>query len=270
MGKTFIRNNRLSLWFSGLLACALLAGCHRDSPDTLIVGTISGPETELVQVASEVAKKQAGLHIKIVEFNDFNRLNTALNDGSLDANVYQHLPYLQVAIEVQHYDLAVMGKTFIYPTGIYSKKIHRLSKLADNALIAIPNDPSNETRALRLLEQAGLIKLKNATGMVSETDIVQNEKHLRFKAMDAAQLPRVLPDVDAAIINTTFAIPAGLKPQQDALILENKNSPYVNLIVIRRDSKKKIQLEQFVHAFQSPEVKEKADALFGGAAIPGW
>ncbi|WP_419419111.1 MetQ/NlpA family ABC transporter substrate-binding protein [Legionella sp. D16C41] len=252
-----------------LLFVVTLVACNKPSPNTLIIGTIAGPETDLVDVARDVALKKYGLNVKIVEFNDYNLPNEALQDGSLDANIYQHLPYLQAASKAHGYQFEVIGKTFIYPTGIYSKKYKSLSNLPAKAVIAIPNDPSNEARALLLLQKAKLITLKQDQ-TASLNDIATNPKQLQFKELDAAQLPRVLSDVDAAVINTTFAIPAGLSPSRDALFTENKDSPYANLIVIRSDSKKKPQLEEFVKAFNSPEVRDKAKTLFGDAAIAAW
>jgi D-methionine transport system substrate-binding protein len=252
-----------------LLLILSLVACNKPSLNTLIVGTIAGPETELVEVARDIALKNDGLTIKIVEFNDYNLPNEALQDGSLDANVYQHLPYLQAAMQAHGYKFEVIGKTFIYPTAIYSKKYKSLKDLPNKALIAIPNDPSNEARALLLLQNAKLITLKKTT-TASLDDIATNPKQLQIKELDAAQLPRVLSDVDAAVINTTFAIPAGLSPVRDALLSENKDSPYANLVVIRSDNLKRSQLEQFVKALNSNEVKEKAKTLFGDAAIPAW
>lgn len=246
-----------------------LVGCDKPSPNTLMVGTIAGPETDLVEAAKETALKDYGLTLKIVQFNDYNLPNEALQDGSLDVNVYQHLPYLQAAMKAHGYNLEAIGKTFIYPAGIYSKKIKNIKALPNQAIIAIPNDPSNEARALLLLEKAGLITLKSSTNATTD-DIASNPKNLKIKELDAAQLPRVLSDVDAAVINTTFAIPAGLSPSRDALFIEGKDSPYANLIVIRRDSSKKPQLEQFVKAMHSQAVVEKAHELFGDAAIPAW
>jgi D-methionine transport system substrate-binding protein len=246
-----------------------LLACSKPSPNTITVGTISGPETELVEVAQTVAQEKYGLNVKIIEFNDYNLPNEALQDGSLDANVYQHLPYLQAASKAHGYDLEVIGKTFVYPAGLYSKKVKSIKDLSDKAIIALPNDPSNESRALLLLQKAGLITLKS-TQNSSVQDIAKNPKQLQFKELDAAQLPRVLDDVDAAVINTTFAVPAGLSPTRDAIFLEGKDSPYANLIVIRKNSDKKEQLELFVKALNSPEVKEKAHNLFGDAAIAAW
>ena len=246
-----------------------LTSCDKPSPNTLVVGAISGPETELVAVAKEVALKQYGITVKIVEFNDYNLPNAALQDGSLDANVYQHMPYLEAASKAHGYNLEAIGKTFVYPTGLYSSKYKKLAEIPDHAIIALPNDPSNELRALLLLEKAGLITLK-ASQQSSIQDIATNPKQVQFKELDAAQLPRILPDVDAAVINTTFAIPANLSPSKDALFLESKDSPYANLIVIRRDSKKKKQLSLLVKALNSDAVTKKAHELFGDAAVAAW
>ncbi|WP_412755959.1 MetQ/NlpA family ABC transporter substrate-binding protein [Legionella bozemanae] len=255
-----------------LAYCVLLlslVACNKPSPNTLVIGTIAGPETELVETAKEVAKNKYDLNIKIVTFNDYNLPNEALQDGSLDANVYQHLPYLNAAIKAHGYTLEAIGRTFVYPMGIYSKKYTSLQQLPEKAVIALPNDPSNEMRALQLLEKAQLITLK-PTENTGLKDIATNPHNLQFKEMDAAQLPRVLPDVDAAVINTTFALPAGLNPSRDALFTEDKNSPYANIIVIRSNAPKKEQLELFVKALNSEEVKEKAKTLFGDSAIPAW
>lgn len=254
---------------SSLLLILSLVACNKPSPNTLVVGTIAGPETEIIDVAKQVAESKYGLTIKLVEFNDYNLPNEALEDGSLDANVYQHLPYLKAAILAHGYNLQAIGKTFVYPMGIYSEQYKSLADLPENSVIAVPNDPSNEMRAFLLLEESGLIALEN-TPISGIPSLEKNPKKLKFKEMDAAQLPRVLPDVAAAVINTTFALPAGLNPMRDALFTEDKNSPYANIIVIKRDTAKRAQLELLVKALNSEEVKEKAKELFGDAAIAAW
>jgi D-methionine transport system substrate-binding protein len=153
--------------------------------------------------------------------------------------------------------------------GIYSYKLKTLDQIKTNASIAIPNDPSNGARALLLLQKAGLIELK-ATELPALADISANPKHLSIKELDAAQLPRILADVDAAVINTNFAIAADLRPSEDAIFLEGKDSPYVNLIVARKDNHKKVQLKDFIKAMNSKEVREKAKVLFGEGALPAW
>jgi len=254
------------------VACSillLLAACQKHPSNALIIGTISGPETELVQVAKEIAKKQYNLEVKIVEFNDYNLPNQALSEGSLDVNVYQHLPYLTAANQAHGYHLIAVGKTFLFPMGLYSSRTHTLANLPEHALIALPNDPSNLARALKLLQQGGLITLNNAA-LPKVYDIINNPKQWRFKELDAAMLSHALPDVDAAVINTTFAIPAGLSPAKNALLVENRDSPYANLIVINSDSSKKIQIEQFIEAIHNSAVKRRAAELFSDAAIAAW
>jgi D-methionine transport system substrate-binding protein len=266
--KDFLKKINKIFYIS--LASFCLINCnHKQSPDTLIVGTISGPETELVDVAQKVAKSQYGLNIKIVEFSDYNLPNEALQDGTLDANVYQHLPYLQESIKAHKYKIKAIGKTFVYPAGIYSKKHNSLRSIPMNGIIAIPNDPSNETRALLLLSKARLISFKYKSEP-SINNIVSNPKKLRFRELDAAQLPRVLEDVDAAVINTNYAIPAGLRPSVDAVYVENKNSPYANLIVVRENNNKEENLKLLVKSLNSQEVKAKAKEIFGDGAIPAW
>lgn len=255
-----------------LLSALLLTACNpsRD-PQQIIVGTIAGPETELMQVASDVAKKRYDLNIKIIPFSDYIMPNRALSEGSIDANVYQHFPYLTSATKIQNYQFSVIGKTFIYPMGIYSKTVKTIKDLKNKAVIAIPNDPSNEARALLLLQKAGLITLKNSNDInATIISIVKNPKQLQFKELDAAQLPRVLDDIDAAVINTNYALPAGLKPKRDAIFLENKDSLYANIIVVRQTEKNNPRLMNLVKALNSPAVLERANVLFKGQAIPAW
>lgn len=260
----------LRLLLLPLVASCFLNACQQpSSPKTLTIGTIAGPESDLVRTAKTVAHDQYDLDIRVVEFSDYNLPNAALEDGSLDANVYQHLPYLEASVKAHHYLIEPIGRTFLFPAGLYSKKNKSLDALPNKARIAIPNDPSNEARALRLLAKAKLITL-NENPTPSVQDIIANPQNIRIKTLDAAQLTRILPDVDAAVINTTFAIPAGLNPSRDALIRESKDSPYANLVVIHSNTKKREQLEQFVEALHSDAVKAKAQQLFGDAAIKAW
>lgn len=261
-----------SLGLLTALLSGLLVGCqqHKDA-NTINVGTISGPETELMVVAKEVALKKYGLDINITEFTDYNLPNTALNDGTLDANVFQHQPYLDEYLANTHYPLVAIGKTFIYPMGVYSSKIKDIKNTPDKAIVAVPNDPSNEARALILLSKAGLITLKpGVTVTATPNDIASNPKHLQFKELDAANLPRALQDVTLAVINTNYAVPAGLYPNRDAIFVEDKTSPYVNLIVVKQKDVNDPKLQQLVEALHSPEVIEKANDLFKGQAVAGW
>lgn len=257
----------LSIGLAGLTACSPT----QKTENEIRVGTISGPETQLMEVAKEVALKKYNLDVKIVEFSDYSLPNTALNDGNLDANMFQHEPYLEEEIKNKHYNITPIGKTFIYPMGIYSKKIKNLNQLKNNAIVAIPNDPTNEGRALLLLSKAGLIQLSaKASFLVTPRDITSNPKNLKFKELDAAQLTRALPDVDLAVINTNYAVLAGLYPNKNALFVEGKNSPYANLIVVRSDEVNNPKLKELVKALQSQEVKNSAKKIFDGQAIPAW
>jgi len=251
------------------LSLITLTACNSQD-DALKIGTISGPETTLMETAKDVAKEQ-GLNVKIVEFTDYLQPNTALNEGSIDANMFQHQPYLDKQVKDKGYKLVSVGKTFVYPMGIYSKKISNISEIKPKSTVAIPNDPSNEGRALLLLEKTGLIKLdKNAGLYATPKDIIENPKNLKFKELDASQGPRSLPDVAIAIINTNYAVVAGLSPTKDALLLEDKDSPYANIIVVQSDKKDDPKIKQLVTAIQSKEVKEKAKEIFKDQAIVAW
>lgn len=260
-----------SLVVAGLL---ILGGCDKQkasASNEVIIGTIDGPETQLMQVAQQVAKQQYGLEVKIVTFSDYNLPNEALNDGSLDANMFQHLPYLTAAMQAKGYKLVPIGKTFIYPMGLYSKKYKVLSAVPNGATIALPDDPSNEARSLLLLQDAGLITLiPNAGTNATVLDIVTNPHQFKFNTLDAAQLPRVLQDVAIAAINTNYAVPAGLYPSRDALYSEPANSPYANLVVVRMGTQNEPKFDELMNALHSPAVLAAANKLFEGQAIPAW
>jgi D-methionine transport system substrate-binding protein len=224
-----------------------------------------------MEIAKQVAKEKYQLNIKIIEFTDYIQPNTALNDGSIDANMFQHQPYLDQQIKDHHYALVAIGKTFVYPMGIYSHKIKNFKELPVRATIAIPNDPSNEGRALLLLQKAGVIQLKKTAGLyATPNDLSDNPKEIEFIELDAAQLSRSLPDVYAAVINTNYAVPAGLSPSKDAIFLEGADSPYANIIVIRRDELNDPRMQQLLQAFQSEEVSRAAKKIFNDQAIRAW
>ncbi len=253
------------------LALGLSACQSKESPNTIKVGTIAGPETDLMKVAKEVMKKQYGINLKIVTFTDYTMPNVALNDGSIDANMFQHVPYLENQIKHRGFKLVPIGKVFVYPMGLYSDKINQLSDLKNGAKVGIPNDPSNESRALLLLQKAGLITLKPGVGTdATPMDIASNPKNLKFVELSAAQLPRSLSDVAVAAINTNYAVPAGLSPSKNALYTEGPDSPYANVVVVRAADKNNPKLKDLVAALHSPQVLAKAKQLFGDDAIPAW
>ncbi|QEM82099.1 MetQ/NlpA family ABC transporter substrate-binding protein [Halomonas binhaiensis] len=234
------------------------------------IGTVAGPETDVMQVAADIAKQKFDLDVEIVEFTDYVTPNAALADGSLDANAYQHEPYMNAMVRDRGYDFAIAGRTFVYPIGAYSEKYDNIDDLPDGATIALPNDPSNEGRSLILMHNLGLIQLDDPENLeATPLNVSENEHDYKFREIEAAQLPRVLPDVDMAFINNTFAQPAGLS-LDDALIKEGPESPYVNIIAVRAGDEDREEIKQLVEAYQSDEVAAKADELFKGSAVPGW
>lgn len=263
---------KLIVSLSFLLSSLVLVGCQsHEAANEIKVGTISGPETQLMEVAKQVAKQNYGLDVKVIAFSDYTLPNIALNDGSLDANMIQHQPYLDAVIKSQHYKLTTIGRTFIYPVGIYSQKIKHLNQLPTGAIVAIPNDPSNEARALLLLAKANIISLKPGVSVTATPlDIVGNPKNIQIKEIDAAQLPRVLPDVTVAVINTNFAVLAGLYPSRDALFTESSDSPYANIVVVRTADANDPKLHELVEALHSPQVVQAAKQIFKDQAIAAW
>jgi D-methionine transport system substrate-binding protein len=255
-------------------AALLLSGCRQERGEhEIIVGTMAGPETELMHIAAKVAQRTGGLSVKIMEFEDYIMPNKALSEGSIDANLFQHTLFLEktIASASLSCNITAIGKGFIYPMGLYSKKWSSLSEIPDKAQVAIPVDPSNGRRALLLLAKAGLITLKSKDNNTPTLeDITKNPKQLRIELLDAAAMPRLLNDVDFAAINTNYALPAGLSPSKDALLLEDKDSPYANVLVVRTQEQLLPKYQQLLNAFHSPEVLDKAHELFSDQAIPAW
>jgi D-methionine transport system substrate-binding protein len=233
---------------------------------SLKVGVTAGPHAMIMEKVKELAKDK-GLDIQIVEFNDFILPNVALNDKEIDVNSYQHQPYLDEQVKNRGYKLKSVGKTVLMPLGIYSKKIKALSEIKENSKIAIPNDPTNGGRALKLLETQGFIKL-NPSENPTILDIKENPQNLSIIEIDAPQVPRTLEDVDAAIINTDWVLVGGLDPKS-ALSFENKDSPYANVIAVR-DDETRPEVTEFVKLYQSEPVKVYIKETFKGAVIPAW
>lgn len=261
------------LWIAtlGLLSLSLLPGCeHKKDPNTIKVGIIDGPETALWEMAQSHAKQHYGLNIKLVKFSDYTVPNEALSNGDIDANAFQHQPFLDAQIKDRGYKLMAMAPTFIFPMAMYSNKITKLDQIKQGDHIAIPNDPSNEARALLLLQSGHLIELRKGAGThATVADIAHNPKQLRITEIDAAQLPRVLPDVTASIITDDYAQPAKLQPR-NALLVESKDSPYMNIIAIRPADKNKANIKHLVASFQTDAIKAKASELSHGYAVAGW
>ena len=265
--RTIIKN---LLAIAAISATATFA--HAD--DTQIkVGTMSGPDAQIWSVVTKVAARE-GLNVKVIEFNDYVQPNAALDAGDLNANGFQHQPFLDSQIKQRGYKLVTAGLTYISPLGVYSKKLKSLKDLPQGAKVAVPNDPSNENRALLLLQAQGLIKLKAGAGTggnnATPLDIAENPKKIKFVELDAAQLPRTLADVDAAVINTNFALAAGLQPTKDAIALEDIHSPYANVIAVRTQDKDKPWVKKLVAAYQSEEVRQFIKTQFKGSVVPSF
>ena len=226
---------------------------------------IVGAEQQVAEVAQKVAKDKYGLDVELVTFNDYVLPNEALSKGDIDANAFQHKPYLDQQLKDRGYKLVAVGNTFVYPIAGYSKKIKSLDELQDGSQVAVPNDPTNLGRSLLLLQKVGLIKLKDGVGLLPTVlDVVENPKNLKIVELEAPQLPRSLDDaqIALAVINTTYASQIGLTPAKDGIFVEDKDSPYVNLIVTREDNKDAENVKKFVQAYQSDEVYEAANKVF--------
>lgn len=240
----------------------------QDKP--LKVGVTAGPHAQIFEIVKQEAAKQ-GLQIQIIEFSDYVQPNAALAAGDLDANSYQHQPYLDNANADRGYKLVSLAKTVIFPIGIYSKKVKSLDALKEGARIGIPNDPTNGGRALLLLQTQGLIKLRDGVGLkATPLDVAVNPKKLRFIELDAAQLPRSLDDTDASAVNTNFAMEAGLDPKKDAILQEAPDSPYANVLVVREKDKNRPEFAKLVAAYHSQAVKDFIATKYKGAVIAAW
>lgn len=249
--------------FAALLSVPALA-------EDIKVGVTPGEHAQIMEKVKEVAAKK-GLNIEILEFSDYVVPNQALADGDLNANSFQHQPYLDNQIADRGFDLVSVGKTITTPMGVYSKKVKSLGEIADGATVAIPNDPTNGGRALLVLAKEGLIKVNPEAGLkVGPADVTENPKNIQFSELDAAQLPRSLEDVDAAVINTNYALEAGLHPNSDAIAIEGRESPYANLIVVRNADKDASWAKTLVEAYHDDSIKAFINEEFKGALIPSW
>jgi len=275
LSKTPVRKNKLNLlwalcvifWIASL---GFIFYQNRAQPDSLKIGIVSGPMEQVIQVAQEVAKKQYGLDIQPIIFSDYVLPNTALNNGNIDANIFQHIPYLNTQVTARAYKLTWIAKTFVYPMGVYSQKIKNISQLKDHSIIAIPNDPSNEGRALLLFQKEALIKLKPGAGLLATpNDIIFNPRGLIFKTLDGSEIPRSLPDVDLAAINNDYIQAAGFTLKQ-ALFHEGPDAPYANIIVVQTSEKDRPVFQKLIQVMHSQAVINITQKEFANTAIPAW
>lgn len=236
----------------------------------LSVAATPVPHAELLEfVKDDLAKQDVELDIKV--FTDYVQPNLQVADKQIDVNFFQHQPYLDSFNKEHKTDLVTVGLVHVEPFGAYSDKIKDIKDLKDGALIAIPNDPSNAARALLLMQKNGLIKLKDPSNILATArDLSENPKNLKFRELEAATLPRILPDVDLALINTNYALEAGLNPIEDALFIEDKDSPYANIVVTRADNKDSADVAKLVKALNSDEVKAFILENYKGAIVPAF
>ena len=242
-----------------------------DGDNKIVIGVSPTPHGEIIEGLKPEFEKE-GLDVEVVNFDDYIQPNLQLEAGDLDANYFQHKPYLDSFTEERNIDdLAVLGYVHIEPMAIYSEKYKSVDEIEDGAEIIIPNDPSNGARALILLEDAGLIKLKDKTNLNStEKDIAENPKNLKFTAMDAPSIAQVYKDAGAAVINSNFAIGQGLDPTKDSIFLEPTDSPYANLVAIRKEDADKEKFKKFLKVLNSEEAKKFIEEKFKGAVIPAF
>jgi len=261
MSFRFLVTLVLALWVS--------AGCRRApaSADTLRVGATPVPHAQILEQVKPVLAAQ-GLRLEIVELTDYLQPNLALSEGELEANFFQHGPYLEQFNADRGTRLVSAGKVHIEPLGVYSRRHPSLAGLPVRATVAVPNDPTNASRALRLLEHGGLVKLRPGVDAPTLLDIVENPRQLILRELESAQLPRSLPDVDAAVINTNYALEAGLDPIGEALIREGGESPYANLVVTRPELVDDPRVRALVEALQSERTRTFITERFGGAILP--
>ena len=256
-----------------IVAVSLTANFAHADDKRITVGTMSGPDAQIWSVVTKVAARD-GLNVKVIEFNDYIQPNAALDAGDLDANGFQHQPFLDSQIRQRGYKIVNVGLTYVSPMGFYSKKYKSLKDLPEGAKVGIQNDPSNGNRALLLLQKFGAIKLKPGVGTngvnATPLDVVENPKRLKLVELDAAQLPRALDDLDAASINTDYAVKAGLQPTKDAIAIEDIKGPYANLIAVRVQDRNQPWVKKLVAAYESDEVRKYIDTQFKGAIIPAF
>ncbi|MBO4857475.1 MAG: MetQ/NlpA family ABC transporter substrate-binding protein [Treponema sp.] len=234
---------------------------------TLRVGATPEPHADLLNLIKDDLKAD-GIDLKVIEFTDYVTPNEAVESGEIDANYFQHIPYLESFNDERGYHLVNAGGIHVEPFALYSKKIKSIKNLKKKARIAIPNDPTNEGRALLLLAEAGLITLKADAGITATVqDIVSNPLKLKFSEIEAASLPRVLADVDAAVINGNYAIPAGLSAKKDGLFVEGSSSPYVNIVAVKAGNENKAEIKALVKALQSEKVKKYIEEKYPNGEV---
>lgn len=253
-----------------LLAVAAAVAAFSAHADTLTVAATPVPHAEILEfVKPQLAKE--GVDLKVKVFTDYIQPNVQVAEKRLDANFFQHQPYLDEFNKAKGTALVSVAGVHIEPLGVYSSKYKKLAELPSGTTVVIPNDATNGGRALLLLAKAGVITLKDNSNILSTVkDVAENPKNIKFRELEAATIPRVLTQVDAALINTNYALEAKLNPAKDALAIEGSDSPYVNILVARPDNKDSDDMKKLAAALHSPEVKQFINEKYKGAVVPAF
>ena len=239
-------------------------------PVVLNVAASPTPHAEILEQVVDVLAEQ-GIDLQIHEYGDYVVPNTAVEEGEEDANYFQHIPYLESFNEKEGTHLVSVGGIHIEPMGVYAGKTASLEELPDGAELAVPNDPTNEGRALLLLEAQGLIKLADSSNLeATPNDIVDNPKNLTFKELEAAMIPNAVDEVDLSVINVNYALEAGFNPTEDALAIEDADSPYVNIVAVKEGNENNPAVLALVEALQSDTVRDFINETYGGAVVPAF
>lgn len=262
---------RISLLLVLAVSLVVFVACGgKNDSDKIIIGVSPNPHAEIMEFVAEDLKAE-GIELEVKEIPDYVTPNLLLNDGDLDLNFFQHLPYLEDFNAERNLDLVSLGGVHIEPLAFYSDQLTDIKDLKDGAKIAIPNDAVNGGRALILLENNGLIKLdKNAGLEATPKDIVENKLNLDITMLEATTLPSILKDVDGAVINGNYALEAGLNPLKDGLLVEDKDSPYVNIIACRKDDKDREDFKKIIEILNSDKVREFLIETYDGAVVPAF
>ena len=269
-----MKKQLISLLIAGALLFTLsynaeASGIRDNTGSVLTVGATPVPHAELLNLVRDDLASQ-GITLRIVEFTDYVQPNMALLSGDLDANFFQHLPYLERNPDWSARITSAFG-VHVEPMGMYSSRYSNISDLPDGATIAIPNDPTNGGRALLLLQSNGLITLRDGAGITAIIrDITSNPKNLRFRELEAALLPRSLDDLDAAIINGNFALQAGFNPVNDSLIIEGAESPYVNIVAVQRGNENDPRIVALRNALLSQRIRDYINRSYNGGVVPAF
>jgi len=274
LSKATLQRSAAAIILIAVIALITMASAqHRSqpsgSPQILTVAASAIPHAEILEFIKPQLRAE-GVDLRIKIFTDYVQPNLQVAERQVDANFFQHKPYLDAFNREHGTHLAVVPGSAVHvePFGAYSKKIRSVAQLADGAVVAVPNDPSNSARALLLLQKQGLLQLKDPTNILATShDVIANPKHLQIRELEAATLPRVLADVDLALINTNYALAAGLAPTRDALFIEGADSPYANLVAARADNVDSPALRKLVSALHSPATKQFIQSRYHGAVV---